>query len=75
MQTIEFRSVVENDVIRIPEAYRGAFSAPVTVTLRADRPVTLSAHRKNDRIRAEDVLAPCISTVGWKFNREEAHER
>jgi hypothetical protein len=75
MQTIEFQSVVENDVIRIPEAYRGTFTAPVTVTLREDRPVTLTTHRKKGRISAEDVLAPCISTAGWKFNREEAHER
>jgi hypothetical protein len=71
MPTIEFQSVVENDVIKIPEAYRGTFTTPIVVTLRDDHKNAVISRR----ITAEDVLAPCIHTAGWKFNREEAHER
>jgi hypothetical protein len=32
--TISFQSVVENGIIRLPEAYREVFTAPVLVTVR-----------------------------------------
>jgi hypothetical protein len=32
--TISFQSIVENGVIRLPAAYREAFSTPVVVTVR-----------------------------------------
>jgi len=34
---ISFQSVIENGVIRMPEAYRETFTAPVLVTVREDR--------------------------------------
>jgi hypothetical protein len=34
MKTIEFKSLVEDNVIRIPEVYRGIFSTPVVVILK-----------------------------------------
>jgi hypothetical protein len=31
--------------------------------------------RKEGAITADDVMSPCLSTAGWKFDREAAHER
>jgi hypothetical protein len=75
MKTIEFKSVVEDNVIRIPEVYRGIFSTPVVVILKESNAEPFSEHQENKKITDKDLIAPCISTKGWKFNREEAHER
>ncbi|MDR3275786.1 MAG: hypothetical protein LBT11_01020 [Treponema sp.] len=31
--------------------------------------------RKEGAITADDVMSPCLSTAGWEFDREAAHER
>ena len=77
MQTIEFQSVVENDVIRIPEAYRGAFTTPIRVMICTDdQPNPKIHHRtKTKPLTPSDFSALHLDTRGWKFNREEADER
>ncbi|MDR1788396.1 MAG: hypothetical protein LBR16_08125 [Treponema sp.] len=73
---IEFEARIENNAIRIPEAYRDAaarFSAPIFITLQ--RASKTLPYQNKKQFSANDVLPPCISTSGWKFNREEAHER
>jgi len=75
---IEFESRVEGGVIRIPEAYRDVLArvkAPVYVVLREHRQSKTLSRKNTRRVSTEDVLAPCITTSGWKFSREEAHER
>jgi hypothetical protein len=36
MQAIEFQSVVEDDIIHIPEPYKGKITSPVTVMIFAE---------------------------------------
>ncbi|MDR3283768.1 MAG: hypothetical protein LBS97_01145 [Treponema sp.] len=72
---IEFQSVVEDDIIRIPEAYRGTFSAPVVVTVREKRSSRLIPRTGSGPITEANFAALRIKTQGWKFNRDEANER
>jgi hypothetical protein len=77
MQTIEFQSVVENDVIRIPEAYRGAFTSPIRVMIFSNDMPNPKIHRRTKAkpFTPSDFSALKLDTRGWKFNREEANER
>jgi hypothetical protein len=74
MSVIQFDSVVEENIIRIPEEYIGQIPAMVTVTLRDAelprfRPKTLGQWPEIQE------FIPFLDTRGWKFNREEANER
>jgi hypothetical protein len=74
MPVIQFDSVVEGDIIRIPAQYMAQIPAMVTVTL---------ADAEKPRFRPETAeqwpeiqeFLPLLDTRGWKFNREEANER
>jgi hypothetical protein len=71
---IEFESVVEGDVIPIPEAYRGKLRSPVWIVA-----IQESGEKQHPRkikpFTAADFASPGIKTKDWKFNREEANER
>jgi hypothetical protein len=74
MSVIQFESVVEGNIIRIPEEYIGQIPAMVTVTLidaekPRFRPKTIG------QLPAIQEFPPLLDTRGWKFNREEANER
>jgi hypothetical protein len=73
MNAIAFQSEITNNSIPIPEQYRDALPSRVYVVVRA--PSKVVPRRKEGAITAADVLSPCLSTVGWKFNRDEANER
>jgi hypothetical protein len=66
MSMIQFESVVEDDTIRIP--------AMVTVTLLDTERARFRAKTKKELPGIEDFPA-MLDTTGWKFDREEAHER
>ena len=46
---VSFQSVIENGMIRLPEAYRETFTAPVLVTVREDK--------KEERLSSEEITA------------------
>ncbi|MCL1875957.1 MAG: hypothetical protein FWF87_06850 [Synergistaceae bacterium] len=74
MSVIQFESVVEGNIIRIPEQYIGQIPTVVAVTI-----VDIERPRLNRRIRKElpDIndFPAVFDTSGWKFDREEANER
>jgi hypothetical protein len=74
MSAIQFESVVEGNMIRIPEEYMGRVSSAVTVTL-----MDVEKPRLKPKIKKElpniDEFPAMLDTRGWKFDREEIHER
>ncbi|MDR1784843.1 MAG: hypothetical protein LBR23_00015 [Spirochaetaceae bacterium] len=67
MQALEFSTVVENGSIRVPEHYVRQILSPVRVIILVDdfpRPM-----------RKKRFNAAKLKTKGFKFNREELHER
>ena len=74
MSVIQFESVVEDNLIRIPEQYIGQIPAVVAVTL-----VDVEKPRLKPKTRKElpsiDEFPAVLDTSGWKFDREEANER
>jgi len=71
MRAIEFESVIDGDIIRIPQQYIGELRNAVRVILlSAD-----GAHVEPKKLSAEDFTELRIPTKGWKFDREEANER
>jgi hypothetical protein len=76
-QHIQFETVVESGVIRIPEQYVKSISEIVKVTLApVSKPkITVGAKAKSGNLSSDDFRALSIDTRNWKFNREEANER
>jgi len=76
-QSIQFETVIESGVIRIPEQYIKAIPAAVKVTLApASEPrIKMGAKSKAGALSPGDLSALNINTEGWRFNREEANER
>jgi hypothetical protein len=71
MRTIEFCSLVEGDIIRIPAQFREVSGAAVRVIIMPrDEPAP-----KQKRLGPEDFTELKIPTKGWKFDREEANAR
>ena len=74
MSVIQFESVVEGDVIRIPEQYVGQIPAMVAVTL-VDMEKPRLKPKKQQELPGIDEFPAVLDTSGWKFDREEANER
>jgi hypothetical protein len=81
MALITFESAVRDNVIEIPEEYRGQLPASVTVTIsdskvfRRSTPPIIIPPRKCGPFTKADFNPPHIDTSGWEFDREEANER
>jgi hypothetical protein len=77
MSVIQFESVVENNIIRIPEEYLEVVSPGTKVTVRSDDNPTHSANRRAEAgaLLPDDFTVLKIDTRGFKFDREEANER
>jgi hypothetical protein len=76
MSVIQFDSVVEGDIIRIPEEYIGQIPAMVTVMLMdAEKPRFMPKTKKEKPSSLEEFSNLKLDTRGWKFDREEANER
>jgi hypothetical protein len=78
MSAIIFESLVRDNKIEIPAAYRREFSAPVRVTIvetGAERATPRILPRRGTGPITEASFTPFIDTDHFKFNREEANER
>ena len=67
MQAFEFSALVENNFIRVPESYADRIAAPVRVIILSEEIIPQSEPKKQ--------FTPVLDTRGYKFNREELHER
>ena len=67
MEAYTFRTVLENDMVTLPQIYKNKL---IEVTVREIKSQTLR------NIRKRDLLSPVeIDTAGLKWTREEANER
>jgi hypothetical protein len=75
--TIAFQSLIEGDVVHIPEQYRGRVEPLVTVLLtpQKTRAEKIKARSKTKPFTLDDFSAIKLDTRGWQFNRDEANER
>ena len=77
-RAIQFETVVESGIIRVPEEYANTISAAVKVTLAPlSNPPHIKVGVKSEAgiLSSDDFNALKIDTKNWKFNREEANER
>jgi len=76
-QSIQFETVIESGIIRVPEQYATSVPAAVKVTLIPvdTSRVIMGAKAKAGAISSNDFNALKIDTTNWKFDREEANER
>ena len=75
MEAYEFFATPENGIITIPEQYRRSITSGVKVILLAQKPNSDSRRRAKPIRKSDMLLAPTITTNGWKFSREAANER
>ena len=76
MSVIQFESVVEGNIIRIPEEYINQIPDKVTVIF-ADKnsPQFRPKAKKEKPASIEEFSDLKLDTSNWKFDREEANER
>jgi hypothetical protein len=75
--SIQFETIVESGLIRIPKHYIETIPAAVKVTLAPinEPRVRPGAKSGAGTLSFDDFSAFKIDTRAWKFNREEANER
>jgi len=71
MYAVEFQATIENGIVHIPKEYKD---------LQEKRKVRFfimydDSDRTNIERRQKKMSAISIDTIGFKFNRDEAHER
>ncbi|MDR1113813.1 MAG: hypothetical protein LBL50_01830 [Candidatus Margulisbacteria bacterium] len=77
MVPISFQSDIRDNVIEIPQQYRGVLPAHVFVTIMDSASVEERVYqrRKKDGVTADNFKAAQIDTDLWEFDREKANER
>jgi len=76
MRTIQFETVVNGGVIRIPEQYMDLVPNTVNVTLvPTEQEGPKFRPKTKDKPFSIDEFPAVLDTKEWKFNREEANER
>jgi hypothetical protein len=77
MSVIQFDSVVEGDIIRIPEEYLNTIHSGAKVTIRSNGnpKYFVNCRAEAGALLPDDFTAFKIDTRGFKFDREEANER
>ena len=79
MNTIQFETIVNNDVIQIPDRYRDKIRSGVKVKVFTavpdDNAFSYNPKAKAGALSENDFIALQIDTRSFKFNREEANER
>ena len=76
MSVIQFESVVEDNLIRIPEQYIDQIPARVAVTLvDVEKPRFKPKTKKEKPSSIEEFSELKLDISNWKFDREEANER
>jgi hypothetical protein len=71
MGAIEFTSVIEGNIIHIPEQYKNVTGNTARVIIT----VSEETAPKRKVFGSEDFTELKIRTRGWKFDRDEANER
>ena len=76
-QAIQFETIIERGIIRIPDEYIESVPAAAKVTLVAvnEPHIKMGAKSKAGALSSGNFSALKIDTRDWKFNREEANER
>ena len=67
MQAIEFESLVDDGVIRIPDEYKGQVGKQVKVIVLSEV--------VNEKVAHKPLSAISINTKGFRFDRDEANAR
>jgi hypothetical protein len=77
MSVIQFDSVVEGDMIRIPEKYLNTIHSGAKVIVRSSGDLNYPVNRRAEAgaLLPDDFTELKIDTRNFKFNREEANER
>ncbi|MCL2153775.1 MAG: hypothetical protein FWH57_12655 [Oscillospiraceae bacterium] len=77
MRTIQFETIVNDNIISIPDKYRGKIRSGAKVKVLTVLPVENidNPKTKAGALSVNDFTALQIDTRGFKFNREEANER
>jgi hypothetical protein len=77
MNAIAFQSVLQDNVIKVPDQYRFDTQIPVlvTITVLSDSRPLIIPRRKSGRVTEDNFTALQIDTKNFKFDREEANER
>lgn len=73
-RTIEFETIVEDGIIRIPKEYAGAAFDIAKVTL-IPMNAKIKLKRKRGTLSPDDFTALNIDTRNWHFDRDEANTR
>ena len=76
-QAIQFESIIECGIIRVPEQYIKTLPAAVKVMLLPLKDIHVKMGNKSGAgaLSLDDFTALKIDTRNWKFDREEANER
>jgi len=76
-QAIQFETIVESGMIRIPEQYIQAIPAAVIVTVApvGEPKIKIGSKSRAGVLSITDFSALRIDTSKWSFSREEANER
>ena len=76
MRVIQFESIVNGGLIRIPDEYKDFVSSVVNVTLV---PATQERPRFKPKTKewpdSIDEFPAVLDTKGWKWDKDEANER
>ncbi|MBD3808590.1 MAG: hypothetical protein IE880_07735 [Epsilonproteobacteria bacterium] len=72
MYAVEFQATIENGIVRIPEEYRDLQEkGEVRFVIMYDD--SDNKYRTNIQKKRKKMSAISIDTIGFKFNRDEAH--
>ena len=73
MYAVEFQATIENGIVHIPKEYKDLQEKQeVRFLIMYD---SNDKYRTNTEKRKKNMSAISIDTIGFKFNRDEAHER
>ena len=75
MEAYEFYATPKNGAIPIPDEYMNKITDTVKVIVLEERLQKANRELAANRVKSDMLLAPTMSTKGWKFNRDEANER
>jgi hypothetical protein len=74
MQAVEFEADIENGIVHIPKEYRDLYEKK-EVKFIAIYDNNSNKYKNNAEKQKKKMSAISIDTVGFKFDRNEAHER
>jgi len=76
-EAIQFETIVDRGLIRIPEhlVKTVPVSVKVTLTPMGDPHIKAGVKSKAGELSSDDFAALSIDTGNWTFDREEANER